>query len=94
MVLNTKRITVVLLSSVFIVLFSIYDIRLNDDVFDILLKNRFTGLGFGIILCGNKTATPQKQCMDDHKSSFEIWHFAHTVNGGLADNRLYPAIRE
>lgn len=65
----------------------VYDIRLDDDAYNLLLKNRFTGLGFGITLCNEKN-----RCMDDHKSKFEIWHFAHTVHGGLAENRLYPAI--
>jgi hypothetical protein len=74
-----------------IVLF-VFDIRLDDNAYDVLLKNRFTGLGYGIDWCGNRTATPQKQCMKDHRSSFEIWDFAHTVHGGIAENRFYPPL--
>ena len=51
-----------------------YDIKLNDDGFDVLLKNRFTKLGWGI----------------QYKDDFSIWHFAHTVRGGTATKQLYP----
>lgn len=52
----------------------VYDIRFNYDGYDILLRNRFTKLGFGI----------------HYKEGFEIWHFAHTVHGGIAEKRLFP----
>ena len=58
------------------VLLVTFNIAINEDSYDILLKNRFTGLGFGV----------------NYKDGFEIWHFAHTVHGGLAENRLYPKI--
>ncbi len=54
----------------------IYDIKFNYDDYDILLKNRLTKLGFGIM----------------YKEKFEIWHFAHTVHGGIAEKPLYPSI--
>jgi hypothetical protein len=71
------------------VIFAVYDTKFNSDDYDILLKNRFTKLGFGVMFCGEKN-----HCMENHKSSFEIWHFAHTVHGGIADNRLYPPLRD
>ena len=51
-------------------------IKFNYDDYDILLKNRLTKLGFGIM----------------YKEKFEIWHFAHTVHGGIAEKPLYPSI--
>jgi hypothetical protein len=70
-----------------VVLFAVYDIRFNSDGYDILLKNRITKLGLGVTWCADN------RCMEDHKSKFEIWHFAHTVHGGIAENRLYPVIK-
>lgn len=55
----------------------VYDIRFNHDGYDILLRNRFAKLGFGI----------------DYKEGFEIWHFAHTVHGGIANKRLKSVYR-
>jgi hypothetical protein len=70
------------------VILTAYDIRLDDSAYNILLKNRLTKLGFGVVVCGGV----QNRCMEDHKSKFEIWHFAHTVRGGIAENRFYPPI--
>jgi len=67
-------ILVIMLLAFLIAILIIYDIRFDDDAYDILLKNRFTKLGFGI----------------DYQEGFEIWHFAHTVHGGIAEKRLYP----
>lgn len=61
---------------VIVVTLVIYDIRFNYDGYDILLRNRLTKLGFGI----------------DYREGFEIWHFAHTVHGGIAEKPLYPDI--
>ncbi|MBU4311657.1 MAG: hypothetical protein KJ706_02920 [Candidatus Omnitrophica bacterium] len=66
-----------LLSVIFItVTLAVYDIKFNYDDYDILLRNRLTKLGFGIM----------------YKEKFEIWHFAHTVHGGIAEKLLYPNI--
>jgi len=65
-----------LIVSATIITLCIYDITFNRDDYDILLKNRLTKLGFGIM----------------YKEKFEIWHFAHTVHGGRAEKLLYPSI--
>ncbi len=93
--LKTNKVFIValFLSIVLNIILIVYDVRLDDDAYYVLLRNRFTGLGLGIELCNQKT-TPQKQCMNDHKNSFEIWHFAHTVHGGVAGNRFYPSLEQ
>jgi len=68
-----KIIALILLLLIILTL-TVYDIKLNSDGYDILLRNRFTKLGFGI----------------DFKGGLEIWHFAHTVHGGIAEKPLYP----
>lgn len=52
----------------------IYDIKFNYDSYDILFHNRISKLGFGIM----------------YKKGFEVWQFAHTVHGGMAEKRFYP----
>jgi len=72
-----KKLALLVLALILVFLIGIlvvYDIRFDVGGYDILLKNRFTGLGFGI----------------DYREGFEIWHFAHTVHGGIAEKRLYP----
>lgn len=66
-------ISLIILVSVFVVLLVIYDIRFHSDEYDILLRNRFTGLGFGV----------------DYKTGLAVSIFAHTVHGGLAERHFY-----
>jgi|GEM_PF-6830336 len=72
-----KIIALILLSLIILTL-TVYDIKLNSDGYDILLRNRFTKLGFGI----------------DYKDGLQIWHFARTVHGGRAEKPLYPSVIE
>ena len=65
-----KIIALILLLLIILTL-AVYDIKLNSDGYDILLRNRFTKLGFGI----------------DYKDGLQIWHFARTVHGGRAGCR-------
>jgi hypothetical protein len=51
----------------------VFDIKPDSENYDILAKNRFTGLGFGIM----------------YKEGLEIWEFAHTVHGGLAERCIF-----
>ncbi len=63
---------------------AVYKTTFNDDGYQILLKNRKTQLGYGINICS------KGDCMPDHNSKFEIWYFAKTERGGIAENRFYP----
>ncbi len=63
---------------------AVYKATFNDDGYQILLKNRKTQLGYGINICS------KVDCMPDHKSKFEVWRFAKTERGGIAENRIYP----
>jgi hypothetical protein len=76
-----KPTVIVLLLTCFIAALAVYDVRINADGYNILLKNRLTGLGFGILHPGIY-----------NKNGFEIWSFAHTVHGGLAEKPLWPSI--
>lgn len=67
------KVFVLILLLFVIVVLAIYDINLNTNGYDILLRNRFTKLGFGVL----------------YKNGFEIWHFAHTVHGGIAEKPLH-----
>lgn len=66
------KIFILILLLLIVVASIVYNISLNYDGYDILLRNRFTKLGFGIM----------------YKNSLEIWHFAHTIYGGKAEKRL------
>ena len=67
-------VTVISAITVFLVsVVVVYDVRFNDDSYDIWLRNRFTKLGYGI----------------DYKEGLELWHFAHTVHGGRAEKRFF-----
>ena len=68
------KILILILFLVIVVILVVYDIRFSNDGYDILLHNRFTQLGFGI----------------NYKEGFEIWIFAKTVHGGIAERRFYP----
>ncbi len=72
--LKIMKVIVVTLVLLIFVTLALYDIKFNYDGYDILLKNRFTKLGFGI----------------EYKKGLGIWHFAHTVHGGIAEKRLFP----
>jgi len=63
---------------------SVYKATFNDDGYQILLKNRKTQLGYGINICS------KVDCMPDHRSKFEIWRFAKTERGEIAENPIYP----
>jgi tetratricopeptide (TPR) repeat protein len=52
---------------------SIYRVSFNSDDYNILLINRRSGLGYGIVC----------------KDKFEIWQIAKTVHGGMAERPLY-----
>lgn len=52
---------------------AVYNIKFNSDDYDILLRNRFTKLGFGI----------------DYKDGLGIWYFTHNACGGITANPLY-----
>lgn len=71
-------ITAILLITVFLLVIAICEIKFNYNGYDILLKNRFTelgqGWGYGI----------------HYKGGLEVWIFARTVHGGLAERPIYP----
>ena len=85
---HEKIITLLVCVALLVLFLAVYRITINDDGYQILLKNRMTKLGYGVNFCSQ---SEEDDCMSNHNSSFEIWHFAHTVHGGSATNRLYPA---
>jgi len=52
---------------------SIYRVSFNSDDYNILIINRHSGLGYGIVC----------------KGKFEIWQIAKTVHGGIAEKPIY-----
>ena len=59
------------------VMFLTYRIEFQTDSYDVKFVNRITGLGWGIQLSPH----------------FEIWEFAYTVHGGMAEKRFFPLRR-